>query len=112
VRSGEVPDIVVYNLGFMLGASKRTEHRQACRDQCSALVSFLQDNGLVSTQLVAAGATLTDDFVLRESQLTEQGVLFVRSALRPWLAAQEKSRNKKDVALLASRLNALRRNDA
>jgi hypothetical protein len=104
-----MPDFVVFNLAFMLGASKRLEHKQSCREQCASLLRFVRQHGLNEEPLDWDGEFPPDDLVLRASQLTDEGVAVIREGLRPWMAAHDRGRPKDDWALLERALAKVRK---
>lgn len=101
-------DFVVYNLGFMLGASKRLEHKQSCREQCASLLRFICEHGLNKVPLEWDGDFPPDNLILRASQLTDEGVAVMREGLRKWTSAQDRGRPKADWAILEAALKAIR----
>lgn len=101
-------DFLIYNLGFMLGASKRLDHKKSCREQCASLVRFIRSNGLSREPIEWDEEFPPDDFILRSSQLTEEGVMVMREGLRKWQAAQDRGRPKDDWKILEKALQAIR----
>jgi hypothetical protein len=53
-------------------------------------VKFLQDNGLLTRKLVDGPESITEDFELRKSDLTELGYEMFRVAHSKWLAALDR----------------------
>lgn len=101
-------DFVVFNLGFMLGASKRLEYKQECREQCASLLRFIRKNGLNNELIEWGDGFPPDNFVLKASHLTDEGVSVMREGMRKWMAAQDRGRRKEDWMLLEKALQKFR----
>jgi len=101
-------DFVLFNLGFMLGASKRVEHKQSCRAQCASLLRFIVQHKLNKEPFDIGDGFPPDDLVLRASQLTEEGVAVMREGLQKWMVAQDRGRSKDDWELLEKALLKIR----
>lgn len=101
-------DFQIFNLGFMLGASKRLDHKKSCREQCASLVRFIRSNGLNKEPIEWDGEFPPDEFILRSTQLTDEGVAVMREGFYKWLAAQDRGRPKDDWKILEKALQAVR----
>lgn len=101
-------DFVVYNLAFMLGASKRLDHKQACREQCASLLRFIRQYELNKEPLEWCGEFPPDNLILRASQLTDEGVAVMRDGLRNWTFAHDRGKPKNDWTIFERALKAVR----
>lgn len=101
-------DFVVYNLGFMLGASKRLDHKQSCREQCTSLLRFIHQYRLSKEPLEWVGTYPPDDLILRASQLTDEGAAVMRQGLRRWTSAHDRGLPKDDWTILEQALEVVR----
>lgn len=101
-------DFVVYNLGFMLGASKRLDHKQSCREQCASLLRFIHQHRLSKEPLEWGGEYPPDNLILRASQLTDEGVAVMRQGLRRWTSAHDRGLPRDDWTILDQALETVR----
>ncbi len=68
-------------------ASKNRSYRDLIRDVFGTMASFLQSNGLTRRELLPKGTEIDETFVIRRSDLTDEGYSFYRRVERKWFAA-------------------------
>ena len=98
-------DFVVYTLPGLLSASKRTDYREKCRAQAQSLLRFIVDNKLNDAVLPSLA---TDDFVIKASDLTADGLNVMREGLRKWVATQDRGGLASEMKILDAALLKVR----
>ena len=73
------------------------------------LIIFLQQNGLVTKELLPEGAEIDETFAIRRSDLTDEGFEFYRSVEQRWFNAIDNGAAPSNTAILERSLNAIRR---
>lgn len=81
-------DFVIDQVGWGFVGSLESTADQKSRFR--ALVVFLQNNGLTCRTLLGEGEQVPDDFALRKSDLTPEGLRLIRLAYQKWLAAMDR----------------------
>jgi hypothetical protein len=77
-----------------------------------AIATFLQRNGLVKTTLLDGDDDPAEDFCIRASDLTDEGLRLMKEAYDRWLKAVDNGKTApEDVSLLEKRLAKIRRGD-
>ena len=89
-------------------ASKNREHRRNVLSIFRTLVEFLEEHNLTTGPLLEPGTELDAKFVLRQSQLTDEGNRFYRLVEQPWLRSVDKGGDPTNLDLLEKTLNKLR----
>jgi hypothetical protein len=99
-------DFPIFDLSFELAASKRKSYREELVSSYSALVHFLQDNGLTSRELLASDKAPDHSFKLMKSDLTAEGYEVLKRGLREWMVRTENPAN--DLTVLERELTRIR----
>jgi len=103
-------DIELLDAGSFLQASKRKSYRAHVREMFSALARFLQGHQLVTRELLSVGDEITDSFVIRRSDLTEEGFEFYKRFVeKKWMAAIDRGMTPSDTRILERGLQAFRK---
>lgn len=97
-------DAIIFPYRILWEANRRKEYRDRISTKAAALVSFLQDNGLVKKRIVPPNSTIPLDLCLRESDLTEEGRAVIHQALDSWLDGHDRGNDPADVAILVRAL--------
>jgi hypothetical protein len=110
VEEYRAPDqeLIVFSLAPFLASTKRRAAHNRYRLIALVLVHFLQDHGLTTRTVLPPVDTLTDNFVLRAGDLTEEGFRFLRQAEPKWLRSVDSGTSPTDTTVLASELKKLR----
>ena len=82
-------EMEVIGTDFFWRASKNKSYRDLIRDVFRTMATFLQSNGLTTRELLPEGAEIDEKFVIRRSDLTEEGYVFYRRVERKWFAATD-----------------------
>jgi hypothetical protein len=102
-------DIELLDAGFFFQSSKRKSYRAQIREMFSVIASFLQENHLVTREILPAGAEISESFVLRRSDLTDEGFEFYKNILeKRWMAAIDRGMSPSNKEILERGLRALR----
>ena len=102
----ETPLLIV---GPWLMASKRKSHREQVRAIVRSLSRFLQDNGLVTREVLPEGEEITEDFVINKSDLTAEGYALYHAAVeKKWLEAIDRGGDPSNTEILRKALVAIR----
>jgi hypothetical protein len=89
-------------------ASKSKAYRALIERIFGTLVIFLQEHGLVTRTLLPRGAAIDERFVIRRSDLTDEGFEFYRRVEQRWFSAIDKGLAPTDTSLLDNTLRTLR----
>lgn len=97
-------DDLMIDVGYMLRASKRLEHKEMVRRQCQSFILFIQKEGLLVKPLLDEEGLLPDDFILMESELTNLGVKFFDKIYLKWVGRIDKGADPDDISYLEKSL--------
>ena len=75
----------------------------------SEYIAFLQENGLTTRTILDSGAEASTETKIMASDLTAEGLDFVRRAEQRWFAAVDRGVPPEDTTILLSELQRLRR---
>ncbi len=89
-------------------ASKSRSYRALISQTLGTLVRFLQRNQLVTRELLREGEAVGADFVMRRSDLTDEGFEFYRRIEQPWFAAIDRGSAPADASMLEDALRRIR----
>lgn len=101
-------DFVILGLPGLLSYSKSRHHREQVFAVVRTLVDFLQDNGLTNDILISRDQQLSDSFVIRRRDLTDEGYDFYQRVEQKWLCAVDQGNRPTDSSILARELSRLR----
>jgi hypothetical protein len=73
-----------------------------------AVAHFLQSNGLTERVLLPDGAEPDEEFAIKTSDLTPDGLAFMKQAYSKWLKRMDKGQKPEDVTFLQKELAKLR----
>ena len=100
--------ILIADVGFMLGQSKRKSHQELIVRMFTTYIGFLQEHGL-TTRIILEGGALPDAKTrIMSSDLTEEGLTFVKKAEQKWFGAVDRGASPDDTSILAKELARLR----
>lgn len=102
-------EVEVIGTDIFWRASKNKSYRDLIRDIFRTMATFLQSNGLTTRELLPDGAEIDEKFVIRRSDLTEEGYAFYRRVERKWFAAIDRGVSPAKSTVLEKELRALRR---
>ena len=101
-------ETLIADVGFMLRQSKRRSYQDLIVRMFTTYITFLQENGL-TTRTILEGSALPDASTrIMSSDLTEDGLAFVRRAEQPWFSAVDRGVSPEDTAILEKELTKLR----
>ena len=101
-------DIIIYDVGFMLTASKRRSHKDLITRMFANYIRFLQDRGLTARTIIVPGALPDATTRIMQSDLTEEGFRFVKRAEQKWFGAVDRGQSPEDTKILENVLANLR----
>lgn len=101
-------DFELIGIDVFLSASKQRDHRLLVRQVFMTLVDFLQRNGLVTRVLLPEDEEISDSFVIRRSDLTDEGYELYRRAEQGWLGAIDRGRKPSNTSILERALRSIR----
>jgi hypothetical protein len=105
----EVPEEIWWDLKYMLVADPYEPAQQGYREISRLLRNYLIEHGLVREgKFPPVTAPVPDDFVIRMSDLTEDGAAFLWYALPRWLRANDDIRKPISMRSLDRSLKKLR----
>ena len=99
---------LVDSLAGHLSASKNRAYQDRARERFFIFVTFLQDNNLVTRQLLAPGEYPDRELVIRYQDLTEDGASTVKAGYNKWLQGIDRGKPASDLGVLASALERVR----
>lgn len=80
----------LYDVPFMLGASKRTSWKARVLMQAQATAEVLSDQGLTKHSLIERFDASPESFKVLIGELTDPGVAFARKHYQRWLANSDR----------------------
>jgi hypothetical protein len=101
-------DIELLDARFLLQASKNKSYQKQVRQMLKTLACFLQENHLVTRELLPETEDVTEDFVIRRSDLTDVGFELYRSAENRWFDAVDRGVSPSDTRILERSLRLIR----
>lgn len=91
-----------------LAPYRRRDDKIRVRAIYTNLVTFLLRNGLIRPGVISEPVSLSDDFELYESDVTEEGVELFGAPLSRWLRWTDKKNPSADTSILESELKKIR----
>jgi len=101
-------DKTIYDVGYVLGWSKKTSYKRDAINYYNIHFRFLQDHGLTKRSILLGSDLPDENTVIRESDLTEEGIRFAGIAEMTWGAAVERGTPPEDTSILERELANLR----
>lgn len=102
-------DFELVRLEDLFQASKRKSYRASLREMFTTLAVFLQENGLVTRELLPQGSGISESFVIRRSDLTDEGFEFYRNVEQKWAGAIDRGASPSSTAILQRTLRNMRK---
>lgn len=103
-------DHTILSIAIHLAASKNRQYRECIFQIYGTLIRFLQQQSLVTRELLSKDAAIGEDFKLMRSDLTEEGYALIKGCLQRWLRSIESGRKPPtDTGLLEKELVQLRK---
>jgi hypothetical protein len=103
-------DFTITRLAWHTRRKGNEDRRDAFVAYYKAFVTFLQSNRLTTRVLLETDQQPDDDFVLRKSDLTEEGFQVVKAGYDKWLrSVVDKRKDASDVSILEKAIADLRR---
>jgi len=90
----------------MVGNSEDREH---VVKRFLAISLFLRDNGLLARRLAERPEEIDDDYCIRSSDLTSEGLSVLRAGYDRWLGRIDRGGDPGNTSSLARELNKIRR---
>ncbi len=97
-------DFVVDDANVHLAASKNNDYRTRVKQRFSAVIHFLQNNGLTTRKLLADSDEVTSDLKILRSDLTDTGFRVMEVAYDKWLRGINKGKRIDDLSILIKAL--------
>ncbi len=101
-------DIELIGADIFWSASKRPDFRARVQAVFKTLVVFMQANGLVTRELLAQDNEVDETFVVRRSDLTDEGFEFYKQVEQKWLGAIDRGVAPSNTSVLERTLRAIR----
>lgn len=106
------PDFEIIGVESLWRFSKRRSYRAAVTLALESLAKFLQENALVNRELLSSGQSVSGDFRIMRSDLTDEGFEFYQQAEQRWLGAIERGTAPADTRPLEAVLREMRGSSA
>ena len=98
----------IYDVGFMLSASKRRSYGESIIRMFDTYLRFLQDHGLTTREVLGPDETPDENTAVLRRDLTDEGWEFIKSAQDKWFHAVDQGTSPEDTSLLKQTLIKLR----
>jgi hypothetical protein len=102
-------DIEIIGTDIFWSASKSKSYRALIKRVFATLVGFLQSNDLVTKPLLLDNEEIDEKFVIRRSDLTDEGYEFYRRVEQRWFNAIDSGVAPMNTTILERALKELRR---
>lgn len=101
-------DFVIVDAKISFAASKNVGYRTRTEQRYRVFVNFLQENDLVTREILSAEDPVTEELQIRKSDLTDEGFELVKNAYDKWLRGIDKGKEIADVSVLNKALSKIR----
>ena len=101
-------DITIFDTKFLLAASKSKSYQENVLRRAKVLVNFLQEHQLTHLRLLKHGEIPNGDFVIKKSDLTEEGFELIKRGLDKWSKAYVSGASIEDTTILEKELAKIR----
>ena len=98
---------LLIDVGYMIRASKRVDHKERVLKHSTTFIKFLENNSLTKQKLIGNTEYLDDDFKLFESHLTDVGISFFDKTYFKWVGKIDKGAAPTDTTFLERELAKL-----
>lgn len=102
-------DFKLVRLDIFYQASKSKSYRAQVREMFTTLAVFLQEKGLTTRELLPEGAEISESFVIRRSDLTDEGLQFYRNVESKWAGAIDRGVSPSSTVILEKALQKMRK---
>jgi len=103
-------DFILINLPGVLRCSKSRSYRESTLALYTSLCCFLQENQLVTTDLVTTEKQISDTLQVRRDQFTDVGFELFYDGVQKWLRSVDRGTSPTDTTILERELKKLRGN--
>lgn len=100
---------VISKVSWLTQTAGNEGRRNAIIQHFFSISNFLQKNGLVRHSLIIGIEDIDDNFAIKSDDLTEEGLVIMKSTYDNWIAKIDHGMDPADVSLLDQALAALRK---
>lgn len=105
-------DFTMFSVPLLYSRNKNLQYKENIIQMSTALLKFLQDEGVISTLPFTESGDLKMNFVIRKSDLNEQGVELFKHAIQKWWKKIDAGLDRSDVRFLKRELDKLRASES
>lgn len=98
----------IVQVSWLTRLSGNEDRRDEIVEHIYRIAKFLQDNELTVSPLIEGRHSITDDFSISSSDLTEEGMALMRSSYDKWLTKVDNEMSPENLTILEKALNRLR----
>ncbi|WP_095097409.1 hypothetical protein [Pseudomonas sp. Irchel 3A5] len=101
-------DFTLFSVPMLYSRNKNTQYKEYVIQMSTALLKFLHDEGIISTLPFTENGDLKMDFLIRKSDVTEEGVELFKTAIPKWWQKIDRGLDRSDVSYLKRELDKMR----
>lgn len=101
-------NLTKYSVPLLYSRNKNQAYKDAVIKSSTALLLFLKQQQLIASEPLDGNGDLKLDFVVRESDLTPEGLELFKKAVPAWLRGLDRGKNPEDISALSKSLDEIR----
>ncbi|AJW65130.1 hypothetical protein VO54_03704 [Elizabethkingia miricola] len=102
-------DLTKYSVSTLYSRNKSRSYKESIIARSTALLLFLKNNNLISKDPIDENGNLKLDFIVKESDLTLEGLELFKKAIPSWMRGTDRGRDPEDISSLLRALGKIRK---
>lgn len=105
-------DFTLFSVPLLYSRNKNLQYKENTIQMSTALLKLLHDEGVISTPPFTENGDLKMDFLVRKSDVTEEGVELFKNVIPKWWQKIDRGLDRSDVSFLKRELDKLRASES
>lgn len=101
-------DLTKYSVPTLYSRNKNLSYKEGVIARATPLLVFLKQQDLISKDPLDENGSLKLDFIIKESDLTPEGLELFKKAVPAWMRGTDRGRDPDDTSSLMKALNEIR----
>lgn len=102
-------DLTKYSVPLLYSKSKNLDYKKSIIETSTSLLVFLKEQGLITDDPLDEHGALKLDFIVKESDLSSEGIELFKGAVASWLRKLDRGGNHGDTSSLQIALDEIRK---
>lgn len=102
-------DLTKYSVSLLYSRSKNLDYKKSIKESSTSLLVFLKEQGLITDDPLDEHGVLKLDFIVKESDLSPEGIELFKEAIPAWLRKLDRGINPEDTSFLLGALDEIRK---